>query len=386
MKLCRCQMVMGVLLLIVVSCQHNPLQTPNMHLIRLTLKPGQRPAELAAVAPTSPPALAKMNELVAAQVVLLHCDEDSGYQAVDASAYGNSASLANVARTDSSATPTLKKALDFQLRNSYALLPTVGELNATYGFTIEFYFYLKPPFSIREQCLLDRLDSNGGYRIGLKDGHVYLSVNQLGKVQTIVGGSTLAAQTWYHLKAYFEAEKIGVQLNDKTDAESGFVGTITSSSRQTLLGAGYSGTSLSLQFWGRMDEISITTKVEYEDFDAIRVMVFDLNTFDSMEAFSYSTEHQAYHLALTRMLEDSAYVPTWALWKSILTDYFDLASESVLVPKGGFAEGTVQGVSGINYVVIGALKKNELAFIGYSVIVVFDDRQLTDAEIEIWQP
>ncbi|NLP09732.1 hypothetical protein GX408_04955 [bacterium] len=377
------------LLLAVSACQLAPTEAEKSPQIRLSIHVAdQRPeATLRNTAGFDP--LAKAAGMVSDQVVLLHCDEDSGDQLIDASRYGNHAFLYNVSRIDSSANATLKKALDFARTGSYAVLQSVGELNATHGLTVDLYFYLKLPYSETEQRLLDRMDSFGGYTIAVANGRVQLQVNQSGKIMTIAGRSIPTPSTWHHLQAFVQPDsgKYGLRLNGRVEAEEPFTGVISSCSRQMLLGAGYSGASIAYPFWGRMDEISITTRVEYIDFDALRVMVFDISAFTSLKDFSSSDAHYQYHSAFESMISDADKAPTWEMWKAILTDFFDRpASETILtVPEGGaFAEGLVRGVPGLNYIVIGAVQRNQLTYVGYSALYVSAGQELTDADITIW--
>ncbi len=377
------------LLLSIFACRLAPTEAEKSPQIRLSIHVAdQRPeAALRSTAASDP--LAKAAAMVSDQVVLLHCDEDSGEQLIDASGYGNHAVLYNISRIDSSANPTLRKALDFARSGSYAVLRSVGELNATHGLTVDLHFYLKEPYSELEQRLVDRMDTLGGYAVAIVNGRVVLRVNQSGKIMTIAGRSTPASGTWHRLQAFVQpdSEKYGLRLNGRVEAEEPFTGVISSCSRQMLLGAGYSGTSIAYPFWGRMDEISITTQVEYIDFDALRVMVFDISNYASLKDFSSSTEHYQYHMAFESMISDSEPAPTWEIWKAILADAFDRpASETILtVPEGGaFAEGTVRGVTGLNYIVIGAVQRNQLTYVGYSAFYVSAGQELTDADITIW--
>jgi len=373
------------LLLLSLHCEFEGVQSKGMPQIRLSLKLVDRPSSPVPIDGVNQAHLDKSSGVITDQVVLLHCDEDSGDQALDATPYGNHARLYNVKRTDSSATPLLKKALDFQPSNSYALLPSVAELNATLGFEIDFYFYIKEPFSLGEQRLLDRMDAKGGYTIGLIRGHVFLRVRQGGTVSEVMGGTVLTSKKWYQLRAYFGAEKISLTLDGTPEAEKAITGTLASSSRQTLLGCGWSESGITSFFWGRMDEIRITATVEYESFDAIRVLVFDLSNYSSREEFSYSEDHTRYHIAFDKMLSDTTKTPSWTIWKTLLTDWLHLASESVLTVRNGFAEGTIYGVTGLNYIAVGAIQKNELTYLGYTALELWNDRSVTDVEIEIWK-
>lgn len=373
----------------VFACQLAPTEAEKSQQIRLSIHVADHRSETTLHNTAALDPLAKAAGMVSDQVVLLHCDEDSGDQLIDASGYGNQAVLYNVNRIDSSANTTMKKALDFARTGSYAVLQSVGELNATHGLTVDLHFYLKEPYSELEQRLVDRMDSFGGYAVAIANGRVMLHVNQSGKIMTLAGRSVPASRTWHHLQAFVQPDsgKYGLRLDGRAEAEEPFTGVISSCSRQMLLGAGYSGTSIAYPFWGRMDEISITTQVEYIDFDALRVMVFDISAFTSLKDFSSSNVHYQYHSAFESMISDLDKAPTWDMWKAILSDSFDRpASETILtVPEGGaFAEGLVRGVTGLNYIVIGAVQRNQLSYVGYSALYVSAGQELTDAEITIW--
>ena len=152
------------------------------------------------------------------------------------------------------------------------------------------------------------------------------------------------------------------------------------------IGAGWSDYYIAYQFWGRMDEISISTTVEYEDFDAIRVVVFNINEFASSDSFYRSESWRKYQTSYHELLVDSTRVPTWEGWKQLWTAHFDIASETVLTLDGGFARGTVRGVEGLNMIAIGGVQKNQLSYYGFGFAGVVQGRQVTEAEMEIWKP
>ena len=368
------------------GCERRITDSTEQHAIRLDLKEVDQPTLPSLFNPVNSRRLAKAARMVTEQVLLLHCDEASGNDLNDDSRYGNNAYLYNVTRVDTSATATLKRALDFQRVNSYAMLPSHDELNANHGFTIRFYFYIKESLLTSEQRLLDRHDENGGYTIGLLAGRLFLRVKQTGKVVQVDGTTTLTAKRWYKLEAYFDSGKLGLKIDDKLDHEIDFTGPITTSTRQTLIGAGWSDYYIAYQFWGRMDEISISTTVEYEDFDAIRVVVFNINEFASSDSFYRSESWRKYQTSYHELLVDSTRVPTWEGWKQLWTAHFDIASETVLTLDGGFARGTVRGVEGLNMIAIGGVQKNQLSYYGFGFAGVVQGRQVTEAEMEIWKP
>jgi hypothetical protein len=369
-----------------LACQSAITESDPANLLRLSFKQVPRPSRPTLFDAVGKTGLAKTNRMVTDQVALLHCNEDSGRYVYDATLYGNDAYLYNVNRIDSSATTTLKKALDFQQNLSYATLESTGELNGTNGFNIEFYFYIKSPYSEREMRLLDRHDPNGGYTIGLMNGHLFLRVKQTGTVLTATGRSTLATRRWYKLQAYYGSNRFGLLLDGNAEAESEISGAISTSTRQTVIGAGWSDYYVSYPFWGRMDEISISTTVEYEDFDDIRVAVFNLSNYVNGDSLYRSHDWYEYQAAAYHFFSDSTKVPTWTAWKSLWTEYFDLASESVLTVKNGFAEGQVRGVEGLNMIAIAAIQKNEITFLGFGFAAIVNGKQVTDADMEIWKP
>ena len=369
-----------------VQCERRITDSAEKNIIRLDLKQVPQPSRPTLFSPQNSGRLAKISRMVTEQVLLLHCDEDSGNDVRDGSRYGNNAYLYNVRRVDSSAATTLKKSLDFQRVNSYVMLQAHDEMNATYGFTIRLYFYIKEPFLEVEQRLLDRHDANGGYTIGLLGSRLFLRVKQSGKVTQVDGTTSLTANRWYKLEAYFSSGKLGLKIDDKPDHEIDFAGPITASARQTLLGAGWSDYYIAYQFWGRLDEISISTTVEYEDFDAIRVVVFNVNKFASSDSFYRSEAWRNYQSLIHHLVEDSTQIPTWDGWKRLWTVHFDIASETTLSFDGGFARGTVRGVEGLNMIAIGGIQKSQLGYFGFGFASVVQGRQVTDAEMEIWKP
>jgi hypothetical protein len=379
-----CFAVLG--LLVWSGCERTITDSAGDNVIRLNFKEVAQPSRPSLFSPQGIGRLAKTSRMVTDQVVLLHCDEETGNAVLDASQYGNNANLNNVRRVDSSATATLKKALDFQRVNSYVTLPTQNELNGTHGFTIQFYFYIKEPFLTTEQCLLDRNDASGGYTIGILRNKLYVRVKQTGKVTQVDGNTTLTTKRWYKLEAYFSSGKLGLKIDDKLDREIDFTGPITTSTRQTLLGAGWADYYITNQFWGRMDEISISTTVEYEDFDAIHVMVFDISEFTSIDSFYTSATWRNYQTSLHTLYEGTTKMPTtWDGWKQVLSPYFKVASETVLSVKGGFAVGTARGVDGLNMIAIGCFKNNEVTYYGSGFALVVHGHQESEAVIEIWK-
>jgi hypothetical protein len=342
-----------------------------------------------------PVSLAKSTRLVEDQVLMLHCDETTLSLASDATGYHNDFSLYYIKR-DSSASTALKQALVFDGATSYGLCNSYSEagaeLSGTHGFSLSFRMMLTGTATTGEQRIFDRHDSLGGYTIGtLVPGGIlgytprlYLRIKQDGTETTLVSKSDLVNDRWYKVTARYDQSNLTLLLDDKTDTTRAATGLVSPSTHTILLGAGWSDDLPAYHFQGRLDEISLTTKVDYLDLDRIRVAVMDLSAFGSEEEY-YRDLGWRYQQATYKMISDSTFSPTWEryvqLWDHV---GFKRAFEQDLVINGGFAEGTLRGVEGMNLIYVGALQDGLITYSGEGMVFVTGGEPAV-ATITLWK-
>ncbi|HNW60621.1 MAG TPA: hypothetical protein PKI62_13155 [bacterium] len=376
------------------GCGRQSNQPEAWHTLHLHLRYGQAPGTPAFVAPGSlrRAELSKTARLVEDQVLLLHCDDATVSLAQDASDYHNDFSLYNIKR-DSSATAALKEALILDGTSGYGLSNGYGseaaELDATQGFELSVRLRMTGPVLSREQRIFDRHDPLGGFTVGTiipagTAGYTprpYVRFKQDGIETTLVGRTSLAFDRWYKVTARYDLSKLTLLIDDKSDTSRNASGAITASSRATVLGAGWNGDVIGYYFNGRLDEISLTTRVEYEDLDMVRLAVFDFSDFASEEAFYRSETWQQYHAALENMTADSTFVPTWDKYIRLWEKYFKVVSEQNLSVNGAFATGTVRGVEGMNALVISGIRNGVMTYYGEALVLATGE-----GATEVWVP
>jgi hypothetical protein len=383
----------GIVLLILplaiwCGCTKQPGNTADSE-IALKLELVGHPAAANIFAPGEP-ALGKSAGVVEDEVLLLHCDEDSGLVANDASAYGNDFTLYDVTR-DTAAIADDGWSLRFNGRNSYALSESYdtnhSELDGTHGLTIYMKVYPIGSDLYYEKRLLDRRDFTGGYAVGINMNHFYFSVVKSGEVITKTGTTTLAPRTWYTIVARFADGVLSLTINGNPDGEPlAFGGPVSPSTRQTVIGAGWTPTSgiPTYNFNGRIDEVSIRSAVEYEDFESLRVAVIDIADYSNVNAFMGSEKWQHYQLNFYNFFSDTTKLPTWEHWKKLWTNSgFSVYSEQTLTVRGAFAEGQVRGVEGLNLLALAGIQKGEITYYGTGYVVVVPGG-INEAVVQMW--
>jgi len=334
--------------------------------------------------------LGKAAAIVEDEVLLLHCDEDSGLVARDASAYDNDFSLYDVTR-DTAEAPAEGHSLRFNGRNSYALSESYdadhSELDGAHGLTIYMKVFPIGSDLYYEKRLLDRRDLTGGYTLGINMNHFYFSVVQSGEVITKTGTTTLAPRTWYTVVARFADGLLSLTVNGNPEGTAlAFGGLISPSTRQTVIGAGWTSTSgiPTYYFNGRIDEVSIRTLVEYEDFESLRVAVIDITDYDNVNAFMGSEKWQHYQLNFYNFFSDTTKTPTWEHWKQLWSNSgFTIYSDQTLSIRGAFAEGELRGVEGWNLLALAGIQKGEITYYGTGYVCVIPG-EVNEAAVQMW--
>lgn len=387
-------LIAAAVLLTLGGCGRQSNQPDGWPTLRLHLRYVSQPGSPSFVASRgeAPAALGKLARLVEDQVLLLHCDDATPSGAADATDYHNDFSLYNIKR-DSSVTPALKKALILDGASGYGLSNTYGaeaaELDGTRGFELSFRMRLTGPATSREQRIFDRHDPTGGFTVGtiIPAGtvgygqHLYLRFKQDGTETTLVGKSNLELDRWYKVTARYDLSQMTLLIDDKTDTSRSAAGAVTPSNRATVIGAGWNGDVIGYYFKGRLDEISLKTKVEYEDLDRVQLAIFDFSEYASEEAFYRSEAWEHYAQALNAMTADTAFVPTWDQYAKLWQTYFKIISEQNLMVDGAFATGTVRGVEGMNAVVVSGIKDGVMKWYGEALVLATGEG-VTD----VWVP
>ena len=336
--------------------------------------------ELASSGTAPPLRLAKSTRVIEAQVLTLHCDGNSDSVAVDASGYRNHARLFKVGRDSS----TNGQALSFS-GPSYAIVNSKPELGGTLGFQISLNIYLfDTPFG--EMILLDKHDYNGGYSLALLDGRLRLRVYNAGVDIRLLGSTRIEAGTWYTVAAVFDGERLTLQINGTDEASRSFTGPIPMSYAPIIFGKSVADTiRIENSFIGKMDEISIKTRTEYVDFDEIRIAVMDVSRVEPQNSPEGSDTHffADYESEKWKFLERNR-TPAWENFRQLWISFFPIISDQRLVVKNGYAEGTVNGVDGLNLISVGAIKNNVLIYYGEGFVNAHND-EMTTKEIQMYR-
>lgn len=335
-------------------------------------------------------ALAKSNRIVNDLVLMLHCNEDSGIFAKDASAYGNDFTLYSVTR-DTAESEADGRALFFNGRASYAMLESYtgdqGVLDGTHGVEISMKVYSTYPELYYEKRLLDRHDPSGGYSLGIINSHFYFRVKQDGAEIRVEGVTPLMPRTWYKITARFIDGNLSLFLNDKPEGTPvPFSGLISPSTRPTVIGAGWTPTAgiPTFNFIGRIDEISIRTSVEYIDFDAIKLAVIDLSAFTNQNQLMGSEQWLKFSVKYDSTLNNPLFVWTWENWLQIWRESsFKVATEQTLIVNGAFAEGEIRGVDGLNLLAVAGVEKGEITYLGQGYVFVVPGL-VAEANVQFW--
>ncbi len=378
----------GLALLLSMGCDRAVHEPGAFGPLRLHFRYVDAPSDPSIFNPVQPTTahLARSSRLVTDQVLLLHCDDESLYVGRDATRYGNDFELFEV-RSDSSATPALKKAFAFNGDNSYGISRYFGGgasvLHGTHGVEISFYMYMDNAEAYYEQRLFDCHDNLGGYTIGTNYGHLFFSVHQNGMTVLVSGTTRLLPMTWYRVAARFDQTNLTLQLNGTAEGSTPITGPITASRRAVVLGAGWNGDMIGYGFAGRLDEISVRTTVDYVDFDLIRLAVIDLSAYETQNAFYGSAAWQAYWAELETVLANPTHIPTWDAYMGLWSRHFDVLSEQNLTLSGAFAQGTIRGVEGMNLLAVVGVEKGVITYTGQGFVRVLG-AAVTDAHLEMW--
>jgi len=380
------------LALALAGCGEQPGQPGLENAIRLNLRflpPGERSPFPGTGEQTG--VLAKSARLVEDQVLLLHCDDESLTVATDASSYHNDFSLYSVEYNDSE-NAALKKALYFNGDNSYALSMAyeskAAVLNGTHGFSLSFRMQMNSAGIMGEKRIFDRHDPAGGYTIGVITSplsytpRLFFRIKQDSVETTLTSKSVLTPGTWFKVTANYDQNRLAIFFNDKVDTTLAHRGLVSPSTRPTVLGAGWNGDIISYAFEGLLDEISLTTTVDYYDFDQIRVAVVDISDYDNVSDF-YRNKGMEMADSLYHMEMHSSGAPTWEDYGQVFRSIgLEVVYNQNLGLDKGFATGTIRGVDGGNLIFVGAIQEGQVQYSGGGFVWTTGEA-MTDVVIEL---
>lgn len=340
--------------------------------------------------------LAKASSPVEDQVLLLNCDDQNLIVATDESGYYNDFTLNNITY-EASANADLKYAMSFNGRNGYAISKNYGsqgdELNGTLGLKLSFRMVLNATGDLPEQRIFDRHDELGGYTVGLYTAagtadylpRLYFRIRQNGIDTRVDGKTVLISGQEYRVTVEYDQSHLNLILNDALEATVAATGEVSPSLRPTLIGAGWNGDVAGFYFRGKLDQISLTTKVEYIDLSRLTIAVINLSEYATSSEFWESDAYYHYHLAEEEMyFPESATLPTWNDYVKLWTEHFELVSNQELSTKGAFAEGTIRGVEGLNWIKVAGILDGVMAYRGDEFVAV-SGAGTTDVWINIFQ-
>ncbi len=381
-----------LLALALAGCSEQPGQPGRDTAIRLNLcflPPGERSAFPGTEEETA--SLGKSARLVEDQVLLLHCDDESLAVATDASLYRNNFQLFSIEYANSE-NAALKKALVFNGDNSYGLSTAyeskAGILNGTHGFSFSCRLQMTGAGMIGEKRIFDRHDPLGGYTIGVITSplaytpRLFLKIKQEGVETILTSKSVLTPGTWYKISAGYDQNRLAISINDKADTTLAHRGLVSPSARPTVLGAGWNGDLIGYPFNGLLDEISLTTTVDYYDFEQIRVAVVDLSDYDNISDF-YRTKGMEMADSLYHLEESGTGAPSWEAYGQVFRDIgLEVVYNQNLGIDKGFAAGTIRGVEGGNLIFVGAIQDGAVIYSGGGFVWTTGDA-MADVVIEL---
>ncbi len=328
--------------------------------------------------PASPTHLAKSTGVIEAQVLSLHCDGKNDSLAVDASGYGNHAHLVQVERLPSPNGQAL-----FFSGSSFAIVNSKPELAGTLGFQITLNIYIDDS-ALGEITLLDKHDYNGGYKLSLLDGRLRLSVFSAGTELPLLGRTVIEPGIWITIDAAFDGEQLVLRVNGTEEANRSFAGPIPFSYAPIIFAKSVADTiRTSDSFIGQMDEISIKTRTAYADFDEIRIAIMDASKSETTDSPDEPNFFADYENAKWQLLEKMRN-PGWQVFKQFWILFFPIITDQKLVVKNGYAEGTVNGVDGLNLIAVGAIKNDVLTYYGEGFVDAHSEK-ITTTEIQMYQ-
>jgi hypothetical protein len=376
------------LLLTALACQQAPNEPQGKGTVRLSFRFGTRPAGANLFNPTgSAAALGKSNRSVTDRVLTLHCDSVSTL-IDDASPYGNDG-FNNGAGSAAAKDASMGKALSFDGFYSVISLEATDHLELNGGNGLELTMWVKPmPSAVGqydEQRLFDRHDPTGGFRLGLMRGFIpYFTVKKDSIETSAISSTALSDSTWHELVARFADGAITLNADGKLIASQAFAGPISNSSRPTLIGAGWQGTSIKAYFFsGSIDEVTLNTTVEYEEMNEINIAVIDLSKYSDERMFKNSQAWSQYSEDSWQFFGDSAEMPTWDRWLKIWDTYFDIANEQSWKVTGGYVRGTIGVAEGFNLIAVGGVYNGRLTYYGIGYLLYYPGGEM-ESEITLW--
>ena len=341
------------------------------------------------------PDLFKTNKIIEDQVLLLPFEKGFGDTAYDQSIYQNHAELVNVVWYGDNQ----NKYVNISESGSYLRIYSNPVLNGTHGIKISARIYMSYDITTsRDRIIIDKHNINGGYTLGVgQDGRPFFRIRQNLQMTELISDSVLTADKWYTIRAGFSANPASLTIHEKTDS-SGVSGLLPFTYAPLIIGAENLAGLYTNNFYGLIDDVSITTSVDYVDFDLIRVAVIDANQLinrDSLRTVDVSNlwEFHRFDFWLDYTSDRDSILynytgdkpPNWTDMRQVWDEYFKVLNEQNLVIKGGFAEGTLNGIEGLNLLMVGALRNGILLYYGEGFVIGINDKN-TSAHIDLYPP
>jgi len=337
----------------------------------------------------------KTNRIFEDQVLLLPFEEGFGDTTYDKSIYQNHADLLNVEWV----AMDQNWAIAISENNSYARVNSTPVLNGTHGVKISVRILMFETTTRRERIIIDKHGTAGGYTLGVaQDGRPFFRIRQNLKTTELVSDSILTVNKWYTIKAVFSAKPAYLSINEKTDT-TGVAGLLPLTYAPLIVGAENDLAGLFINnFNGLIDDVTLRTTVEYEDFDFIRVAIIDGNQLihkDSLRNISMENISEFFYRFdfwrnYTNELDSVLYrhteekPPVWADIRHVWDNFFTVLGEQNLIIKGGYAEGTLNGIQGLNLITVGALRNGIILYYGEGFVLGVKDKS-TQAHINLYQ-
>ncbi len=342
--------------------------------------------------------LHKSNRLIESQVLMLTFDEGSGDSIYDHSPYKNHAVL-----HDNTIWGTLdsRRSISIESQDSYATVNYHPTLDGTHSLALTATIYLYYESVTRERVILDKHDYFGGYTLGINhNNRVFFRVRNNLREKEIISDSVLTAGQWQTITAKYSTRPLSISIFQQTDTDTTNMPlTLPHTWSPLVIGvANDLAGAFTDPLTGLIDQLSISTTSNFEDFDFVRVAVMDLNKFIHSDSLRNLTTESLYHYFMWHdssaaryireqnniFYPDSAHatLPDWATLRRLWDSYFTVISEQNLHIKDSFAEGSIAGIPGLNLVSVGALRNNVLVYYGEALVWGRKD-QVTTVAIDL---
>src|SRR4030042_3619454 len=118
---------------------------------------------------------------------------------------------------------------------------------------------------------------------------------------------------------------------------------------------------INVQYGKSVEPGDFAKPADAEAINNVRILVMDLSKYQTWEQFIASSESQTINSIKNSTFQKTK---TWAEWEGFYRNYLTVVSNQNLEIKTGYATGTVTGVVGLNWIVLGFLDGDVIWYSG----------------------